>query len=69
MRETLEGTVVTGTLGGRIAHLRGRLRLQSSGADSWRSRLRERNWRESRRWLVDPGPLVALLDAETRRTS
>lgn len=45
VRETLEATVATRALESRVAHLRGRLRL-ASGADGWRSRLREHNWRK-----------------------
>lgn len=46
VREALEATVASRPLESRVAHLRGRLRLGSSGQDGWRSRLRERNWRK-----------------------
>jgi hypothetical protein len=46
VRETLEATVAARSLESRVAHLRGRIRLTSSGSDGWRSRLRERNWRK-----------------------
>lgn len=44
VREILERAVAERPLAQRIGHLRGRLRLDSTGA-AWRERLRERNWR------------------------
>jgi hypothetical protein len=45
VRETLEGAVAERPFGSRSGHLRGRLRLASSIAGTWREKLRERNWR------------------------
>ena len=45
VRETLEGAVAERSFGSRVGHLRGRLRLPSPVAGTWRRRLRERNWR------------------------
>ena len=44
VREILERAVTERPLAQRVGHLRGRLRLASTG-DAWRKRLRERNWR------------------------
>ena len=45
VRETLEGAVADRPVGSRVGHLRGRLRLASPLAGTWRETLRERNWR------------------------
>lgn len=45
VREILEDAVESKPMAQRIGHLQGRLRLQASGDESWRRRLRERNWR------------------------
>lgn len=45
VRDTLEGAVAERPLGSRVGHLRGRLRLVSPAAGTWREKLRDRNWR------------------------
>ena len=45
VRETLEGAVAERPFGSRVGHLRGRLRLASPLAETWRGQLRVRNWR------------------------
>ena len=46
VRDALEAMVAHGGVGTRVGHLRGRLRLGSPSAGTWREKLRERNWRE-----------------------
>ncbi len=45
VREILEAAMVPQPLEHRAGHLRGRLELPRQGSDSWRQKLRERNWR------------------------
>lgn len=45
VREILEAAVIDRPLGERIGRQKGRLRLTSTESESWRDRLRERNWR------------------------
>jgi hypothetical protein len=44
-REILEAALEPQPLGRRTGHLRGTLRVRETGADAWRTELRERNWR------------------------
>jgi predicted transcriptional regulator len=46
VRATLEGAVAERPFASRAGHLRGRLRLASPIAGTWRAKLRERNWRK-----------------------
>ena len=45
VREILEEAVAERPLKDRVGHLRGSLGPARGSADSWRQRLRERNWR------------------------
>lgn len=45
VRRLLEEAISERPLAQRVGHLKGRLELSDPGADAWRSRLRERNWR------------------------
>ena len=45
IRALLEAAVGETSLESRVGHLKGRLRLSGGGGESWRERLRERNWR------------------------
>ena len=45
VRAILEEAVIDRPLGERIGQLKGQLRLTSPESESWRDRLRERNWR------------------------
>jgi len=45
VREILEEAVSPRAVAERAGHVRGSLRLPGKGAEAWRERLRERNWR------------------------
>lgn len=45
VREILESAVAERSLGRRAGHLKARLSLPRDAADSWRTSVRERNWR------------------------
>lgn len=45
-REVLASAVAERPLEARVGHVRGRLRLDSPAAGTWRDRLRRYNWRE-----------------------
>lgn len=45
VRWILQDAVDELSLAERAGHLGGRLKLEAKGTDSWRSQLRERNWR------------------------
>ncbi len=45
VRRVLEDAVDELSLADRAGHLAGRLLLDSDNADTWRSEIRERNWR------------------------
>ena len=45
VRRLLEEAISERPLAQRVGHLKGRLELSDPGADAWRNRLRERNWR------------------------
>ena len=45
VRRLLEEAISERPLAQRVGHLKGRLEFSEPGADAWRNRLRERNWR------------------------
>jgi hypothetical protein len=44
VREILEEALAERSIGLRAGHLKGKLRLSGASSESWRQRIRERNW-------------------------